>query len=256
VLFNLGDSRAAFREITSLVSQADHLDWIWPSCARLVASFGRTTTENAARAVTFWQRYIKAHPTHSSARRELLLTIFYLRNGGEDVGKSYAEFREEFDHHIAHIGAKDAALPWDRLGHWAHDEGDCAEAERCFRNAYDLDGGHYGYCLGTALSFLGRYEESLPLLLKQAQVYQPDAMSWFQVGAAYVNLGRATEAINAYRKALTLDPDYSLAMFELGGAYWNSGDIEQAYQMWRAAIARFPDHKLAEKIRRDFPSLL
>ncbi len=58
VLFNLGDARAAFREIKGLVSQADSLDWIWPWCVRLVASFGRTTTENAVQAVAFWQRYV------------------------------------------------------------------------------------------------------------------------------------------------------------------------------------------------------
>jgi tetratricopeptide (TPR) repeat protein len=255
VLFNLGDTRAAFREINGLISQADHFDWIWPSCARLVASFGRTTTENAKHAVAFWQRYIKAHPNHSSARRELLLTMFYLRTSGEDLGKRYAEFRDEFDHHIALVNAEDAALPWDRLGHWAQDEEDWAEAERCFRKAYDLKGGHYGFCLGTALSFLGRYEESLPLLLEQAQVHQPDAVSWFQVGAAYVNLGRSPEAIDAYRKALALDPEYPLPMFELGGAYWNSGDIEQASQVWKIAIARFPDHELAAKIKRDLPNL-
>jgi tetratricopeptide (TPR) repeat protein len=172
------------------------------------------------------------------------------------VGKSYAEFREEFDHHIAHIDANDAALPWDRLGHWAQDEEDWAEAERCFRKAYDLRGGHYGFCLGTALSFLGRYEESLPLLMEQAQVHQPDAMSWFQVASVYSNLERAPEAISAYRKALALDSDYALAMFELGGAYWNSGDFKQASQVWKAAIARFPDHELAARIRRDFPRLL
>jgi len=256
VLFNLGDSRAAFREINGLVGRADHLAWIWPWCARLVASFGRTTTENAAQAIAFWQRYIGAHPSHSSARRELLLTIFYLRTAGQNVGKRYAEFRDEFDHHIAHIDADDAALPWDRLGHWAQDEGDWTEAERCFRKAHDLRGGHYGYCLGTALNFLGRYEESLPLLLEQAQVHQPDAMSWFQVASAYANLGRAPEAISAYRIALALDPDYALAMFELGGAYWNSGDFKQTSLVWKAAIARFPDHELAAKIKRDFPQLL
>lgn len=256
VLFNLGDTRAAFREINCLVSQADTLDWIWPWCARLVASFGRTTTENAVEAIGFWERYVRAHPCHSAARREILLTIFYLRTAGVDVGKGYAEFRDEFDRHVAHIDADDAALPWDRLGHWAQDEGDWAEAERCFRKAYDLEGGHYGYCLGTALSFLGRYEESLPLLLEQVQIHQPDAMSWFQVASAFASLKRASEAIDAYQKALTLDPDYALAMFDLGGAYWNSGDSEQASRVWKAAIARFPDHELAAKIQRDFPQLL
>jgi tetratricopeptide (TPR) repeat protein len=190
------------------------------------------------------------------ARRELLLTIFYLRTAGEDGGKSYAEFRDEFDRQVPHIDADDAALPWDRLGHWAQDEGDWAEAERCFRKAYDLKGGHYGYCLGTALNFLGRYEESLPLLLEQAQGHQPDAMSWFQVASAHANLKRAPEAISAYQKALALDPDYALAMFDLGGAYWNSGDFMQASEVWKDAIARFPEHELAVRVKRDFPHLL
>ena len=256
VLFNLGDGRAAFREINSLISRADSLDWVWPWCARLVASFGRTTTENAVQAVAFWQRYVTAHPSHSASRRELLLTIFYLRTAEKDVGRSFAGFRDEFDSHIAHVDAKDAALPWDRLGHWAQDEGDWAVAERCFRKAYDLEGGHFGYCLGTALNFLGRYEESLPLLLQQAQVHQPDAMSWFQVASAYANLKHAPEAIDAYHKALALDPDYALAMFDLGGTYWNSGDLKQASQVWKAAIDRFPDHELAAKVKWDFPQLL
>jgi len=256
VLFNLGDGRAAFREINGLVSQANSLGWIWPWCARLVASFGRTTAENAVQAVAFWQRYIRAHPRHSEGRRELLLTVLYLRNAGKDVGMSYTEFRGEFDCHIAHLDADGAALPWDRLGHWAQDEGDWTEAERCFRNAYELKGGHYGYCLGTALNVLGRYEDSLPLLLEQARVHQPDALSWFQVASVYANLKREPEAIDAYQKALALDPNYALAMFDLGGAYWNSGDVEQASQVWKAAIDRFPSHELATKVRRDFPQLL
>jgi tetratricopeptide (TPR) repeat protein len=256
VLFNLGDGRAAFREINSLISQADSLDWVWPWCARLVASFGRTTTENAEQAIPFWQRYVGAHPSHSASRRELLLTFLYLRMAGKNVGRSYAEFRDEFDGHITHVDTKDVALPWDRLGHWAQDEGHWAEAERCYRKAYDLEGGHFGYCLGTALSFLGRYEESLPLLLQQAQVHQPDAMSWFQVASAYANLKRAPEAIDAYHKALARDPDYALAMFNLGGTYWNNGDIEQASQVWKTAIDRFPDHELAAKVKQDFPHLL
>jgi tetratricopeptide (TPR) repeat protein len=255
VLFNLDDGRAAFREINSLVTQANSIGWIWPWCARLLASFGRTSTDNAVQAVNFWQRYVKAYPEHSAGRRELLLTTFYLRTEGADVGKTYTEFREEFDRHIAHVDPEDAALPWDRLGHWAQSEGDWQEAERCFRKAYDLKGGHYGYCLGTALNSLDRFEESVPILREQAEVLQPDAMSWFQLGVAYGNLGRTTEAIDAYEKALALDPNYGVAMFNLGGTYWNGGELIKAAEIWKDASARFPDHELTAVLRNDFPFL-
>jgi hypothetical protein len=48
-----------------------------------------------------------------------------------------------------------------------------------------LAGGDYGYCLAIALKELERFDESVPLLLEQAQIVQPDAMSWFQLAAAY-----------------------------------------------------------------------
>jgi tetratricopeptide (TPR) repeat protein len=254
-LFNLGDGRAAFREINTLLSRADDEAWIWSWCARHVASFGRATAGNAVQALPFWQRYVSAHANVSAARRELLLTIFYLRGERKDIGKSYAEFLEEFELHIAHVDAEDTALPWDRLGHWAQEESDWPEAERCFRKAYELEGGHYGYCLGTALNFLHRFEESLPILREQAEVIQADAMSWFQVAIACGGLGRDAEAIEAYRKALKLDPNYDLAMFNLGGIHWNSGDLPEAARIWRLAAGQFPQHELAAKLRREMPFL-
>lgn len=249
VLFNLGQGQEAFREINGLIGQADRHDWIWPWCQRLVASFGRTTIDNAVRARAFWQRYIQAHPDSSQGRWELLMSSFFLRGRGYDLGKTYAEFRDEFDRHIVHVGADDAALPLDRLGHWAQDEGDWAEAERCFRKAYDLEGGHYGYCLGTALNFLDRFDESLPILLEQAETFQPDAMSWFQVGVAYAHLGQPDKAIDALQRAVTLDSEYALAMFELGGAHWNSGNLAKATEVWSVACERFPEHKLVPEVR-------
>jgi tetratricopeptide (TPR) repeat protein len=254
VLFNMGKGDAAFREINGLLVQADCEPWIWPFFAQLVASFGRTTTENARRALAFWHRYVDAHSETSVGRRELLLATLYLRAEGEDVGRTYAEFRGEFERQIEYIDDIDqSAFLWDRLGHWAQDETNWAEAERCFRKAYDLAGGHYGYCLGTALNFLGRFEESLPILREQAERIQPDAMSWFQLGVACGDLGQSTRAIEAYEKALSLDPDYDLAMFNLGGVHWNSGKKIEALRIWKTAIDRFPDHKLAAKLRRDMP---
>jgi len=254
-LFNLGDGRAAFRDINALVAQADTADWIWPWCARLVASFGRSNLDNAEQALTFWQRFVRAHPDNAPARRELLLMVFYLRKGGRDVGRSYAEFRDDFDRHIDRIEPEDAAFLWDRLGHWAQDDDDWAEAERCFRKAYDLDGGHYGYCLGTALNFLDRYAESLPLLKAQAEGIQPDGKSWFQLGIAHAHLGQSDEAVEALEKAVQLDPDYGQAHFELGGARWNRGEREAAIEAWTGALSRFPDHELAPRARELITSI-
>jgi tetratricopeptide (TPR) repeat protein len=256
VLFNMGQGSAAFREINGLLVQADSDLWIWPFFACLVASFGRTTTENARRALGFWRRYVGAHLESSAGKRELLLATFYLWTEGQDVGRTYAEFRDEFEKQIEQVDDKDeAAFLWDRLGHWAQDDEDWAEAERCFRKAFGLAGGHYGYCLGTALNFLGRFEVSVPILLGQSEGIQPDAMSWFQLGAAYAGLDQSDNAIKAYEKALALDPEYDLAMFNLGGVRWNSGDKVEALSVWKTAITRFPDHELAAKLRHDLPGV-
>lgn len=247
ILFNLDDARAAFREINSLLSNADSESWIWPWCTRQVAAFGRTSVESAQLALAFWDRCIDTHPHLGRARAERLLTSFYLRSKGHDIGE-YSDFRSMFDKHIAIVDAEDSALPWDRLGHWAQDEGNWEEAELCYRKAYELAGGHYGYCLGTALNFLGRFEESRPILLEQAEHLEPDAMSWFQLGVANGNTGRSSEAIAAYEKAIELDPDYDVAMFNLGGVHWNDGNIIAAEQVWRKAVEKFPDHELAEEV--------
>ncbi|MET4897490.1 tetratricopeptide repeat protein [Sphingomonadaceae bacterium jetA1] len=254
-LFNLGQDREAFRAINLLLADADREPWIWSWCAQQVAAFSRTSVATARGALAFWQRYVRTHPNVSAARADLLLTSFYLRSEGEEIGKDYAAFRAEFETHIAHVDPSDAALPWDRLGHWAQDLDDWEEAEHCFRKAYELDGGHYGYCLGTALNFLGRHGEALPLVQAQADSIQPDAMSWFQVASALDHLGRTDEAVAAYRKALILDPDYAVAMFNMAGVLWNRGDREEGGRIFRTAVAQFPNHELSAKARQDLPNL-
>lgn len=255
-LFSLGESREAFRAINLLLADADREPWIWPWCARQVAAFGRTSVENAKGALAFWQRYLRAHSDVSPARAEFLLTTFYARHEGENIGSDYAAFRAEFIRHIAHVTPEHAALPWDRLGHWAQDEGNWEEAERCFRMAYEIDGGHYGYCLGTALNFLDRWAEALPLVQAQADGIQPDAMSWFQVAVAQEHLGCTEAAVEAYCRALVLDPDYALAMFNMAGTLWNNGDYDRAAIVFRTAAEQFPDHDLTAKLRRDLPEIL
>lgn len=256
VLFNLGDGKAAFRELNTLLSDAGDEAWIWPWCGQQVASFGRVSPENARLSITFWDRYLKVHPNCPSGVRERLLNRLYLRSEGQVVGLTYLAFTAEFEASIQHVRGEAAAYLWDRLGHWAQENDNWQEAERCFRVAYDLAGGHYGYCLGTALNFLDRPEESLPVLLLQAEELQPDYMSWFQVAVAYEKLGRVRESIGAYMKAIALNSNYELAWFNMGGLHWNAGELEEASRVWKTAVDRFPDHELAALLRRDLPFAL
>lgn len=256
VLFNLDEPRNAFREINSLLGEAENEIWIWLWCARQVATFGRTSVENAKLAVPFWQRYVQRHAGGGSGERELLLAKLYLRANGQDIGATYEQFRTEFETGIRHVKPDAAAFLWDRLGHWAQDERDWADAERCFRKAYDSAGGHYGYCLGTALNFLKRYEESLAILLPQAKSIQPDAKSWFQVAVAYEHLNQVSMSVEGYRRAIALDPNYALAWFNLGGVHWNSCAMVDASQVWKEAVRLFPDHELASKLRAELPFVL
>ncbi|WP_197342550.1 tetratricopeptide repeat protein [Ralstonia solanacearum] len=256
VLFNLGEGKAAFREINTLLSDAADEAWIWPWCARQVASFGRASPENARLSIPFWDRYLKVHPNCPIGEREQLLNRLYLRSEGQAPDTSYVAFKAEFEGSIRHVQGEAVAHLWDRLGHWAQEDDNWEEAERCFRVAYDLAGGHYGYCLGTALNFLDRPDESLPILLPQAEVIQPDDMSWYQVAVAYEKLGRQRESVSAYQKAIELNPNYALAWFNMGGVHWNAGELEEASRVWRAAVGRFPDHELAALLRRDLPFVL
>jgi tetratricopeptide (TPR) repeat protein len=254
-LFNVGAPQEAFRAINQLLAEAHREPWVWSWCAKQVAAFGRTSVESARAGLNFWLRYVHANPAVSRARVELLLTQFYLRREGQEIGKDYLEFQAEFDDHMVHVEPEDAALVWDRLGHWAQDEENWYEAERCFRKAYEIEGGHYGYCLGVALNCLCRYEEALPLVSAQAKDIQPDELSWFQVGLANEKLSRTAEAVEAYRKALILNPDYSLAMFNMAGTLWNSGEHDRAAIVFRTAAQQFPKHELTSKARLAFPEL-
>lgn len=142
---------------------------------------------------------------------------------------------------------------WDHVGHWAQVDGDWELAQQQYRKAYSLEPDRYGYCLGTALNFLKRFDEALPILLEQATTHQPDALSWFQVAIAQEGLGDIPGCKESYQRALSLDPEYDHAMFNLGGIYWNHGPKREAIRIWSEAIEHFPKHELALKLRQQFP---
>jgi len=254
LLFNIGDSDGAYREINALLSEANQLDWVWPWCARQVAYFGKMSIEAVRKALPFWRAYIREYPEDGRAEREILLCAWHMRAVGEPTEMDFNEFKLAMVR-LIESGDPDPAYLWDRLGHWAQYDGDWLEAERAYRKAYGLEPERYGYCFGTALNFLNQHSEALPILLRQAEEHQSDAMSWFQVAVAREGVGNTEGSIAAYHRALELDADYDLAWFNLAGMYWNSRDIVRARDIWGKAVKLFPNHELTKKLRRDLPFL-
>lgn len=252
LLFKMEDYNAAFREINNLISLAGQAEWIGPWCANLVSQFGKVSAEVAKKSLRFWRTYLCKHPNDTAAKRERLLCMWLVHTNGSVTETSYKDFKIAVVQQIE-SGDPDPAYLWDRLGHWAQYDEDWIEAESAYRSAYELEPSRHGYCLGTALNFLKRYSEALPILLTASEKYQPDAMSWFQVAVAREGVGDINGCISAYQRALDLDPAYDLAWFNIGGVYLNSGDIPHAMETWREAVSRFPDHKLALKLRSEFP---
>ena len=255
ILFTTGDIRSAFREINALLNEGNKLDGVWSYCARLVAMHGRMSLDAAQKALQFWDRYLNKFSKDLMAKTERLLCIWYIKSNGGSVEQDFKSFKQAIANVISQ-GAPDPAFLWDRVGHWAQDENNWAEAEKCYRKAFELSPAEYGYCLGTALNVLGRYEEALPILTDQAEKHIPDAKSWFQVARAREGTNDIEGCISAYKRALELDENYDLAWFNLGGIYWNSKNKELAIAIWQEAIQRFPSHELSLKLLQDFPSLL
>ena len=254
ILFKHQRIGEAFRDVRTLLSDGRSLAWVWPWCARLVATYGRTSVEAAQRSVDFWNRYLKEFTDSLGAQRERLLCVYLVHASGGHTEWDYEGFRRTVET-LAADGEPDAAFLWDRVGHWAQTEEDWSEAETCYRRAFELSPSEYGYCLGTALNFLHRYEEAVAILLPQATEHQPDAMSWFQLAVAREGNGDVEGCIEAYKR-LELDEGYDLAWFNLGGVYWNSGDEAAAVSTWSEAMRRFPNHRLSAKLRKDLPGLM
>ena len=89
---------------------------------------------------------------------------------GQTVTIDYGQYVADVSAYLA-IDPTDAAYLWDRVGHWAQVDGDWDQAEQQYRKAYSLEPDRYGYCLATALNFLKRFEEALPILLEQATTH-------------------------------------------------------------------------------------
>lgn len=248
-LFEAGRERDAFAELNQLLSLAAGQDWPWPWAARLVVTYGRMSADAARRALRFWDRYLARDPGHDGARTERVLCLWKLRSEGRAPDVSLDDYRNLVMPLIERAGSQSQeAFLWDRLGHWAQWEKDWSAAADAYHHAYEIEPDRYGYCLGTALNFLGRHDEALPILEAQAEEHLPDAMSWFQVGIARDGLGDPLLAAAAFQRAINVDENYDLAWFNLGGMLWSADKKADALFVWSEAARRFPDHHLVKEL--------
>lgn len=248
LLFKTHDERGAYREINSILGYADKEDWIFPWCAKHINDYGIDSVEGARKSTLFWLRYHEFYPDDIRARKAYLLCQWYLNEHREKTDIDYVSFKNEITTIIKNNDDNSAFL-WDRIGHWAQIDDNWEEAEKYYRYAYELEPkGHYGYCLGTALNHLKRYAEALPILLEQAEKYQPDAMSWFQVAVACNEEDQQEKRIAAYEKAIELNPNYEHAWFNLCGTYLNLGKLDEAITIFSHIIMQYPDHELTAKL--------
>lgn len=255
IYFRLGIIDKAFDDIAVLLPHAGRHPWILPWTAQLVFNFARTNDAALEKAIRFWDSYLRVASTDSKAREERLRCLAHAKMHNKPVPIDFEQYKCQVAACISDHPSVDAAHLWDRVGHWAQIDGDWEMAELYYRKAYVLEPDRYGYCLGTALNFLRRFSESLPILVEQATTHQPDALSWFQVAIAREGTEDIEGCIEAYRRALAIDADYAAAMFNLGGILWNSGSKHEAIKVWSEAIGQFPNDPLSKRLREDFSPL-
>jgi tetratricopeptide (TPR) repeat protein len=253
--FSSGMSEKAFDDIAAMLPHAERHAWVLGWCARMVWTYARSREASLLRALRFWDTIVRLLPKDRRVRKARLLCLASAKMHKQSVATTYDEFVAEVTAYLED-DSTDAAFLWDRAGHWAQADENWEQAAQQYRKAHALEPGSYGYCLGTALNFLGRYHEALPILLEQASIHQPDAMSWFQVAVAQEGVGDIVGCKASYQRALDFDPGYDLAMFNLGGIFWNHGPRSEAFRVWAEAVERFPNHELANKLRREFPEVL
>lgn len=244
---DLGRFDEALPHIEDVLRVAPDFVPAWEVAARFFVVARRDDSKYAAPALGFWRAFTGRFPDQGGGWAELGYTCLQIERASTDADL-VREAKRAFERALA-LNFDDRGMVADRLGHIHQDRGDWAKAAAAYEIAAARDAPSFGYSLGVALTRLGRYAEALPLVRAAAEQYQPDALSWFQVGACELNLGNYFGAIRAYERAVELDPDYDSAHYDLGGAYYHAGNFAAARRVWTSALERFPNHEAADRAR-------
>ncbi|MGJ8562828.1 MAG: tetratricopeptide repeat protein [Alphaproteobacteria bacterium] len=248
-LFQLDRDEDAFEKIIGLTGEPSTSDLVWAKLSNIVGIFGRSKSDNFLETYRFWKEYCVRFPDNTYGQIEHLLAAAVLRNIDTLRGISWNALYEKVNVFRTE-DTPSLALIWDRLGHWAQDEGRWEDAANCYRPADTIDRTSYGYCLGTAYLFTGKFTEALEVLEELTDLTPEDGMVWHQLGAAQMGLKLFSSAAANFQKAIELEPTYEKAWFNLGGALWNDGKTEQAIDAWGDAIEMFPESVETSKVKK------
>ncbi|MBF0621435.1 MAG: tetratricopeptide repeat protein [Magnetococcales bacterium] len=161
----------------------------------------------------------------------------------QEAGKN-TELRELIYQGVESV-EEDVLSIWGRVGDSFGEQGECPEAERCYKKAADIDPEDARVCAA-----LGDLYHNCMENYKNAELYYNKAIErdskfadpWYGLGNLYqYNMGRYEDSESSYRKAIDLDSKFAGSWYELGNLYqYNMGRYEDSESSYRKAIELEP----------------
>jgi len=240
ILFELGDFKAAFREINSLLLEAEKEKWIWSWCYQLIVKYRTNDAEYYQYAQMFWEKFILYFPDKFEGHYYRLISLFCLKQFGIVNEHTFDSFRNLVEVYAEKF-VEDMSFLWDRAGHWAQDNGDWNNALDCYVRACEKEPSEYGYCLAVSLINTHKYQDAIDILEDPKLTHEIDGLYFNQLAFAKIQINDLEGAIQAYRKSIEIEPDYHLPWFELAGCYCKAKQYPEARQCFEHSIKTFPD---------------
>ncbi|MEW6496302.1 MAG: tetratricopeptide repeat protein [Cyanobacteriota bacterium] len=121
---------------------------------------------------------------------------------------------------------------------------DLIEAEHKYKEIlfWDQDNVDIWLRIGRLYYVLGRYQESLEMLLKSLELEPSGAIQHYLLGSVLEKMGKIPQAIRVYQEATVLNPNFVDAYNNLGNLLVKSGEIELAQSAYSKAIDANPKH--------------
>ena len=209
--------------------------------------FRRTTREDHAKAVPYFEEAIQLDPDYGRAHAALALAYFksYQRNWNDSLGISWDEAYERARRILTEAEKHPTSTARQVAASMLLDRGAYDKAIAEFKEAIVLDpSDSWGYAyLALALSIAGKPAEAIPHI-KTAMRLDPHYPPVFlhYLGLAQFGMDRFEDAAAALVTLTKLNPDDSLSILLLGATYGHLGRKQDAM----SAMAQYDAMKVKE----------